>query len=53
LILTTTDAIAIAKKLKAKIESTSAKHELAVLWVNGKRVGQFGIRRSSKEVGHD
>ncbi len=46
------DAWKIAKKLKAKIEP-GRKHELAVFWHDGKRITQYGIRRGSKNEGHD
>ena len=46
------DAWAIAEKLEAKIESGRA-HELAVFRYQGKRIADFGIRRASREKGHD
>ena len=43
----------IAKKLMATLRD-SGPHTLAVVYVNGIRVTQFGIRRgSNKDAGHD
>jgi hypothetical protein len=46
------DARAIAKKLQASLKN-GRDHELARIYYDGKLVAQFGIRRSSKDVGHD
>ena len=50
--LTQRDARKIADKLKADIE-TGRQHDIAVFRYDGKRITQFGIRRSSKEVSHN
>jgi len=50
--LTQEDARAIARKLKAVIES-GRNHDLAIFRYEGQRIAQFGIRRGSKEKGHD
>ena len=49
---TQTDARAIAQKLGAEIVP-GRKHDLAIFRYEGQWIGQFGIRRASKEVGHD
>lgn len=49
-------AVAIAKKLGAVCASKkkNAAHELWVIYHNGQRVADFGIRRGSeKDKGHD
>ncbi len=46
------DAQAIAKKLGAHLK-TGRKHDLAQIYYGEKLVAQYGIRRSSKSVGHD
>jgi len=46
------DAQAIAKKLRAHLRN-GRNHELAQIYYGEKLVAQFGIRRSSKDVGHD
>lgn len=50
--ITTSDAHAIAKKLKAKYEDARRPHTLAIVYYQGKRITQFGIRRGSKDQGH-
>lgn len=50
--LTQTDAHQIAKKLGAQIQPRR-KHDVAVFRHKGKFIAQFGIRRASKDVGHD
>ena len=50
--LTQEHARAIAKKLKADIE-LKGRHEQAVVRYNGSIVARYGIRRSSKAVGHN
>jgi hypothetical protein len=42
----------IAQKLKATYKE-GGDHTLAILYVNGIRIGQFGIRRGKKSLGHD
>ena len=42
----------IAQKLEATYKEGS-DHTLAILYVNGIRIGQFGIRRGKKGLGHD
>ena len=46
------DAEAIAKKLKASF-APGRKHELAQIYYAGKLIASFGIRRASKDIGHD
>jgi len=50
-ILTEQEADQIAQKLGAEIKS-GAKHDIAIVRVNGREVGRFGIRRGMS-VGHD
>ena len=50
--LTQGDARKIAKKIEAEIEIRGS-HDIAVFRYEGKRITQFGIRRSSKDVPHD
>jgi hypothetical protein len=52
MMLTQTDAIAIAKKLEAEIKP-GRKHDLVKIRLEGKYVGQFGIQRCSKEKPHN
>ncbi len=40
----------IAKKLRAVVESGS-KHDIAIVWADGRLIGTFGISRSRK-AGH-
>ena len=50
---TKTHAENIAKKLNATIRP-KAKHDLAIIEYNNKRIVQFGIRRGSRvDLGHD
>lgn len=51
--LTSVDAEAIARKLQAEIKKKTRRHKIAIIRVNGKEVGRFGIRRGSGELGHD
>lgn len=46
------DAVAIAQKLGAEIVR-GREHDLAIFRYGGRWIGQFGIRRASKGVGHD
>ena len=43
----------IAKKLKMEVTKARRIHDHAVLIIEGKEILSFGIRRASKEVGHD
>jgi hypothetical protein len=52
LTFTQEDARAIARKIDAVIEP-GRRHDIAVFRHEGKRIAQFGIRRGSKEQGHD
>ena len=53
-ILTKEHAVKIAAKLGAEIRSGRKAHDLAVVYENGIRVAQFGIRRGSRKgLGHD
>ncbi len=50
--LTQDDAVEIAKKLNANIVP-KRRHDVAIIRLEGKYVGQFGIQRASKEKSHD
>jgi hypothetical protein len=50
-VFTQVHAKAIAKKLDCTI-AAGRKHDLAQVFVRGKLVASFGIRRASKEVSH-
>lgn len=51
--ITTDDANAIAKKLKAEIVS-GRRHDIARIRIDGRNVIQFGIRRGSRrDLGHN
>jgi hypothetical protein len=50
--LNKTHAETIAQKLQATYKE-GGDHTLAILYVNGIRIGQFGIRRGKKSLGHD
>ena len=43
----------VAKKLGASIDRKAKNHDKAIIKHGGIIVAHFGIRRSSKEVGHD
>lgn len=51
-LFTTEDAEAVAVKLKAVYEDGRRPHKLAIIYYNGERITQFGIRRGSGEQGH-
>lgn len=51
--LTASDAETIARKLQADVKKKSRRHKIAVIRVNGKEVGRFGIRRGSGDLPHD
>ena len=48
----TGDAEAIARKLDADIQFKRSNHAIAIVRVNSKEVGRFGIRRVTN-LGHD
>ena len=48
----TEDAEAIAKKLGADIQLKRGSHAIAIVRIEGKEVGRFGIRRGMN-LGHD
>ena len=50
--LTQKHAHAIVKKLEGEIISTK-RHDQAIIRNHGHVVARYGIRRASKEVGHD
>ena len=53
-LLTKEHARAIAAKLGAEVRSKRKAHDLAVIYEDGMRIAQFGIRRGSqKNLGHD
>ncbi len=52
--LTRKDARTIATKLGAEIRTNRKAHDLAIIYEDGIRLGQFGIRRGSRSnLGHD
>ncbi len=51
--LTASDAEVIARKLQAEFKKKTRRHKIAIIRVNGKEVGRFGIRRGSGDLGHD
>jgi hypothetical protein len=51
--LTADDGETIAKKLRAEVKKKAANHKLAIVRINGKEVGRFGIRRGSGELDHN
>ncbi len=52
MILTSKEAEQIADKLGAEIQKKRL-HDVAIIRWQGKMVASYGIRRSSKAVGHD
>jgi hypothetical protein len=46
------DARVIAKKLRAEIKE-KRKHDVAIVKIEGKYIGCFGIQRCSKDKSHD
>ena len=42
-----THALAIAKKLKARVDTSKKAHDLALIYHNGSLIASFGIRRGS------
>jgi hypothetical protein len=53
IIIDTSKAKEIAKKLKAEIDTNHKKHDFALIYENDKLIAKFGIRRSSANIGHD
>lgn len=51
--LTASDAETIARKLNATFKPKGRRHRIAIIRLNGKEVGRFGIRRGSGDLGHD
>jgi hypothetical protein len=51
--LTAIDGETIARKLGATIKKKSRRHKIAVIRINGKEMGRFGIRRGSGEQNHN
>ena len=47
------DARSIAKKLRAETVERGGAHDLAVIYYEGKIIAKFGIRRGSRDLGHD
>lgn len=47
------DALKIVEKLDARINKKTNRHDRALIEYDGKIILGFGIRRSSKEKGHD
>jgi hypothetical protein len=44
----------IAKKLDAKIDKRSNRaHDIALIYYEGRLIADFGIRRGSRDLGHD
>jgi hypothetical protein len=52
-VLTADDGDTIAKKLKAEVKKKAANHKIAIVKINGKEVGRFGIRRGSGDLDHN
>lgn len=53
-LLTKEHARTIATKLGAEIRTKRKAHDLAIVYEDGIRIGQFGIRRGShSNLGHD
>ena len=53
MIITKQLAIRIAKKLNAVIDTKSRNHDKACVYENDILIAHFGIRRGSKNPGHD
>ena len=51
--LTASDAETIARKLHATFKTKGRRHRIAIIRLNGREVGRFGIRRGSGDLGHD
>jgi hypothetical protein len=51
--LTADDGEIIAKKLNAELKKKSRRHKIAIIRINGKEVGRFGIQRGSAELNHN
>lgn len=51
--LTAADGETIARKLGADFKTKSRRHQIAIVKLNGKEVGRFGIRRGSGELNHN
>jgi len=51
--LTAADGEIIARKLGAIVKKKSRRHKIAVIKINGKEMGRFGIRRGSGEQNHN
>ena len=49
---TRSDALAIGRKLGGKLVDDRNNHDRMEISNDGKLVARFGVRRSSKEVGH-
>ena len=47
------EARAIATKLGAEVQTHHKKHDKAIIRYDGSIVAHYGIRRASREVGHD
>jgi hypothetical protein len=47
--ITKDQAKKIAKKLRAKIDTSGKAHDLAIVYYQGRRIASFGIRRGSKK----
>lgn len=52
-ILNKQDAMKIAKKLEAEIDTSPRAHDIAVIFEDGVEVVSFGLRRGKKDLGHD
>lgn len=51
--LTANDGETIARKLNAEFKRKGTKHKIAIVKINGKYVGRFGIQRGSGELNHN
>ena len=51
--LSALDGDVIARKLGAEVKKKTRRHIIAVIRINGKEIGRFGIRRGSGEQNHN
>jgi hypothetical protein len=51
--LTADDGEVIARKLRADFKKKNRRHKIAVVKVNGREVGRYGIRRGSGDLNHN
>jgi hypothetical protein len=51
--LTADDGEIIAKKLRAEFKRKATNHNIAIVKIDGKEVGRFGIRRGSGDLNYN